>query len=549
MAIITMIMGFFQICAGVVLLQLSKSAKDVPDAAIFKGDLDQIREVGEQEQPETEPKADAIRGAAAIIRRISLSRQKMEAEEAKRYFKEKQEDQLKPPAENEIIEWDGLRRRRTIIGEGPTLVPRTPRTPRTPHPPLGMSHFPDEEEQPPARTPSGKSLLADVRDRASTMLHPSQWRAPSQGENYPHSPMHPVALTEIAVRPNKNGDTAYYGSTGGTALEAPFQAQAGRERSDTPRSIAWADEVRPDQPPSRNSHLAPEPPPHGARRQFSFQTVFNRMRSAENSPRSPGSPSRGILKRNERSPSNEPKRGLKNATEEERLGLVQGDSRHTDEDDGLDEKLPRSESPDSFDSTIDALEEVKRQYSRPHQASTTSSISTTAFPPYEDTHPYDSETDHRFISVRQVPDHDNAAREWPHSRPAHPLDSLHSFRNPPPPYGRPTPAVRTNSLPPIPSEEAAGSEGAFPEEPYVRVELRSPGGQNYSSPELGVRSLPSSSSSSSPPGNGNRGGHREEVGWRREPRGDIPSRTSSRSNSGSSEDAPNRRLVQGGAFI
>ena len=63
-------MGFLQICAGVILLQLSKSAKDVPDAAVFKGDLDQVREVAEQEQPETEPKADAIRGTAAIIRAV-----------------------------------------------------------------------------------------------------------------------------------------------------------------------------------------------------------------------------------------------------------------------------------------------------------------------------------------------------------------------------------------------------------------------------------------------------------------------------------------------
>ncbi len=66
-------MGFFQICAGVVLLQMSKSAKDVPDAAVFKGDLNQVREIAEVEQPETEPKADAIRGAAAIIRRFSVS--------------------------------------------------------------------------------------------------------------------------------------------------------------------------------------------------------------------------------------------------------------------------------------------------------------------------------------------------------------------------------------------------------------------------------------------------------------------------------------------
>ena len=120
-----MVMGFLTICSGVVLLQLSKSAKDVPDAAVFKGDLDQIREVSQQEASEIDPKADAIRGTAAIIRRISVSRQKMEQEEAKRFFKEKQEDQLSQPADNEIIEWDGLRRRKTVIGDHPTMTPRS----------------------------------------------------------------------------------------------------------------------------------------------------------------------------------------------------------------------------------------------------------------------------------------------------------------------------------------------------------------------------------------------------------------------------------------
>ena len=75
-SIITVVMGFFVICAGVVLLQLSKSAKDVPDTAVFAGDLDQLRTIAEQEQPESEPKADAIRGAAAIVRRFSTARQK-----------------------------------------------------------------------------------------------------------------------------------------------------------------------------------------------------------------------------------------------------------------------------------------------------------------------------------------------------------------------------------------------------------------------------------------------------------------------------------------
>jgi len=47
-------MGFLEICAGVVLLQLSKSAKDIPDAAVFRGDLDQVKAVAEIEEPESE---------------------------------------------------------------------------------------------------------------------------------------------------------------------------------------------------------------------------------------------------------------------------------------------------------------------------------------------------------------------------------------------------------------------------------------------------------------------------------------------------------------
>uniref|UniRef100_A0A8H7K895 Magnesium transporter NIPA2 n=1 Tax=Bionectria ochroleuca TaxID=29856 RepID=A0A8H7K895_BIOOC len=116
--IVTFVLGFLTICSGVVLLQLSKAAKDVPDAAIFQGDLDQIQTIAEQEQPESEPKADAIRGAAAIVRRISSARLKMESQELKRLHEEKMMDQMQPINENgqsmQEFEWDGLRRRKTL---------------------------------------------------------------------------------------------------------------------------------------------------------------------------------------------------------------------------------------------------------------------------------------------------------------------------------------------------------------------------------------------------------------------------------------------------
>jgi len=131
-------MGFLVICSGVILLQLSKSAKDVPDAAVFKGDLDQMRTVAEQQEHMSEPKADAIRGAAGLLRSFSKSHLRREAEEAKRI----QEERMEPIGENEQVEWDGPRRRKTILGPGESPILRR----KTLHPPLGMAHFPDESD-------------------------------------------------------------------------------------------------------------------------------------------------------------------------------------------------------------------------------------------------------------------------------------------------------------------------------------------------------------------------------------------------------------------
>lgn len=147
-SIATVVMGFLQICAGVVLLQLSKSAKNVPDTEIFRGDLDQVRTVAEQSEPESEPKADAIRGTAAIIRRISVARQKMEQEEAKRIREEmlRERDLLTVPShDGETYEWDGVQRRVTWSGSSGD-GPRRRNTTSGPHPPLGMSRMPDVEE-------------------------------------------------------------------------------------------------------------------------------------------------------------------------------------------------------------------------------------------------------------------------------------------------------------------------------------------------------------------------------------------------------------------
>ncbi|GKZ82957.1 hypothetical protein AnigIFM56816_007783 [Aspergillus niger] len=314
-SIVTVILGFLQICAGVVLLQLSKSAKDVPDAAVFKGDLDQVREVATQEEPEFEPKADSIRATAAIIRRISTPRRQMEADEARRYFHDRAED-LKPPAENEVIEWDGLRRRKTVLGEGPTTLGRT-RTLRDPSvkypvPPLGMSHVPEERQDEPERPDtkqSSHSFLDDLRSRASSLFHPA-WQ-PIQDE---HTTPDPVSLTALSAH-KPHPDTRY-----------PQSVIPDESRSHTP----WGDE-----------HAAPSPPPHGGtRRQFSFNSMLHRMKSGHEATASRSS----VAPR-------PPRHRAQSVTEEERLGLVRGDSRgESAPDDDVDEKLDRL---DSHDSTFD----------------------------------------------------------------------------------------------------------------------------------------------------------------------------------------------------
>ncbi|KAL5051442.1 hypothetical protein BDW71DRAFT_53689 [Aspergillus fruticulosus] len=301
MQIATVIMGFLQICAGVVLLQLSKSAKDVPDAAVFKGDLDQVREVATQEEPEFEPKADAIRGTAAIIRRLSTPRRNVEAEEARRYFRERQENHLKPPVDNEIVEWDGLRRRKTVLSE------KSPRRKPTPLPPLGMSRFPDDwSEEPHNTSPSVHTFMNEILSRTSSIMH-SPWRSIPE-DQHRHEP--------VLDSDPKVVDTGYPGPH-------------------PPRSVSWADE---DQ---GQSHLAaPAPPPH---RHFSFQKIFNRDKShvdpssADSRSRSRSRSPRGILRRGH----------VRNMTsEEEHLGLVQGDKvgEYTTEDEKHEQTRTNSQS-------------------------------------------------------------------------------------------------------------------------------------------------------------------------------------------------------------
>ena len=351
-------MGFLQICCGVILLQLSKSSKDVPDAAVFRGDLDQVRTVAEQEEPESEPKADAIRGTAAIIRRLSNSRQKIEAAEAKRIHEEKLKDQMEPIAEDEQFEWDGIRRRKTVSGgSGEGGLQRR----KTLHPPLGMTRFPDEEEDQDHRPTSGDGqhsgrfnggfLNSFRRSRGHSTRLPVQrntrgFTDPSSGNHPP-----PEILTEISIPADKGDDyiagTSNFANHPDGAMEMShvfglpptlethqFDGSTSSapgppppEHSQYGKPIVWAQDLDQDATHLRSS-LAPDPPAHSAKRQFSFQNVFHRHRheTPSESSHSVRPISRtGLGSRQGSKESHIP--GIKSATEEERLGLVKGDSR------------------------------------------------------------------------------------------------------------------------------------------------------------------------------------------------------------------------------
>ncbi|KAG5922080.1 hypothetical protein E4U61_005866 [Claviceps capensis] len=277
--IATVVLGFLTICSGVVLLQLSKSAKDVPDAALFKGDLDQIQTIGEQEQPESEPKADAIRGTAAIMRRISKARVKMEAEELKRLHEEKMADDMAPIGEDGLpeYEWDGLRRRKTLaagIRERAATSPPLPTpsvravvTPTNAHPPLGMSRFPTEDDEPQEAETNRRPFFASItgtvggRPRTSNTL-------PTYREEYavdrPRTSYKPVPLTRIVVpqlQQQEEAGTDHGRSHGLDSHDTEYHG-AGANASATRSAI--------------DDEIPPPPPPHTTRRQFSFNRVFRR---------------------------------------------------------------------------------------------------------------------------------------------------------------------------------------------------------------------------------------------------------------------------------
>ncbi|KAK7533356.1 magnesium transporter NIPA-domain-containing protein [Phyllosticta citribraziliensis] len=358
----TVIMGFLQICAGVILLQLSKSAKDVPDTAVFTGDLDQVRTVAEQEEPEYEPRADTLRGSASIIRTFSQARQKREAVEAKTL----QHEYMQPIGEFENIEWDGLRRRRTVVSSSGHSIERR----KTVHPPLGMSHFPAPESD------DGTDSESEVHPGFFSRMSMRRKRPQSQPQ---HSSSHPVPLESISVGvksedsdvppvpplPDKtsmhdfaaghdgSGESPHvYGLPPGLRDNSDASDTAYHSLGPSSGHLHWASNITTKSPGSKSPNLEPpRPPPHAVnpsssnlpagagKRQFSFQNPFSRQSAAAGERRPTSPPERPMSARSGLSFLHHHKRGhsangggaaatatASSATEEERLGLVKGDS-------------------------------------------------------------------------------------------------------------------------------------------------------------------------------------------------------------------------------
>lgn len=302
------------------LLQLAKSAKDVPDTAVFKGDLDQVRTVAEQEEPEYEPRADTLRGGAGIVRAMSKIRTKRQVDEVKRMH----EERMAPIGENEEVEWDGLRRRKTVSSVGgPGSLSRR----KTIHPPLGMSHFPDEVSEPDSEVHPGffgrigrkstASRGSQSNRRSGHSPVPMADRNPSMAGANPEiiATEHVYGLPTGLQKPGDPEDTSYKGAAGPSTV-SHVQWAGGDATYERDRASSHGSSLMPPRPPAHVSNAS------GARRQFSFQNVFGNRRSTVEPDDRPVS--RGALSFVSRRSSREYPSG--GATEEERLGLVLGDT-------------------------------------------------------------------------------------------------------------------------------------------------------------------------------------------------------------------------------
>ena len=302
-------MGFLVICVGVILLQLAKSSKEVPDTSVLKGEFDEVRTIAEQKEPEYEPRADTIRGGAAIIRALSRTRTKRQAEEVHRIH----EERMQPIGEGQTAEWDGLKRRMTT-----STAPGSIRRANTVHPPLGMTHVPDDDNDSEPDEDMHPGFFGRLGRKMTT--------AAGHRKRSDHSPM---PMASVNIHPKGPAGTRYGDDNDhDTSYHSPDQQNhlrwAGSPTSPDHRAPSASDSI--------SISLPPRPPPHiqsgsttgssEAKRQFSFHNVFARSSrpgtgtgDEDNRPMSRGALSfaSGSRKANV-------------VTEEERLGLVHGDS-------------------------------------------------------------------------------------------------------------------------------------------------------------------------------------------------------------------------------
>ncbi|KAF2770415.1 DUF803-domain-containing protein [Teratosphaeria nubilosa] len=333
--IVDVVLGFLTICSGVVLLQLAKSSKDVPDTAVLSGDLDQVRTVAEQEEPEYEPRADTIRGGAGIVRAMSKIRTKREVEEVKRIH----EEHMRPIGENEEVEWDGLRRRKTVSSASRSAAGSISRR-KTGHPPLGMSHFPSEGDD---ISEPDSEVHPGFFGRIGRNPAPNKSQRSNKSSRPGTSPVPLASVGPLRMKTADEMDDQGHSAEQIYGLPADLQHHDEHEGEDTEYRgvsagphIHFAGDSR-ARTDSRGSSLAPpRPPPHvqptatgGNKRQFSFQDFIHRHKNVDPHADDNRPLSRGALsftsRRSSIGRSNREYPTSGQTTEEERLGLVAGD--------------------------------------------------------------------------------------------------------------------------------------------------------------------------------------------------------------------------------
>lgn len=237
---------------------------------------------------------------------------------------------MRPIGEGEAVEFDGLRRRRTVLdpnrpgslSRGSTIVRS-----KTLHPPLGMSHFPSDS--------------SDTDSDNETEYHPGFFqRLKSRGKKLPPLPRESPAMS-LANLPRTPTDASATTLGSDSDIEKGGYKAAMQEDTEyrphglhsvgEDQHIHFAPAVPPKSPratereSSQSSLKVPRPSvAHTTKRQFSFQNVFGRHRSNSHDSEGGDGHSGSFLGKRPRSRKHS-KSGA--GTEEERLGLVKGDSR------------------------------------------------------------------------------------------------------------------------------------------------------------------------------------------------------------------------------